>query len=428
METNREKEGMNVDPCTLQEFLSDFELAVTIMDLDEETWELVDLTLENIRKPLLIIGDPGVGKTAGIKSIIDRHNNKPDKAHNFGFKIIRLGQKIVGDLDGLPIHDAITGEVKRIPMADLPQVERDGEYGVLFLDELTSADVQQIQPALGMADDTRAIGTYELPPHWLLVAAGNGDNCSNFVRLDDMTISRFAVYDVITDYATDWRPWAHANKIEADILAYLNFRPDAFCKVISTDMDKTGKQFSTARTWTALDAEIKKRKLRAMLTKQSMTDTEFKRICNACIGAEVTRDFMAFLAYRSKLNYDPDKILKGIEDAPKEMEKQSFHIILETCIKKLLDLRAKNPSEFVLAFANLVAWVLQSPELDNKLSACVVFRNPLEEINNAKTGLVAVDLMASDPTFASLCPSWDEFILEHAEFLTQNAAILNDLG
>ena len=428
MENIREKEGMNVESCTLQEFLSDFELAITLMEKDAETLRQADLTLEQIRTPLLVIGDPGVGKTAGIKSIIDAHNARPDKVHNFGFKIIRLGQKIVGDLDGLPVHDAIAGEVKRLPMADLPQAERDGEYGVLFLDELTSADVQQIQPALGLADSTRTIGTYKLPEHWLLVAAGNGDNCSNFVRLDDMTISRFAVYDVVTDYATDWRPWAHANKIDADILAYLNFRPDAFCKVISTDMDKTGKQFTSARTWTTLDAELKKRKLRATMLNKPMTDTEFKRICNACIGAEVTRDFMAFLVYRSKLNYDPDKIIKGIEDAPREMEKQSFHIILETCIKKLLDIRTKSPSDFVIALANLVTWLLQSPELDNKLSACVELRNPLEEINNAKTGLVAVDLMASDPTFASLCPSWDEFILNHAEFFMQNASVLNGLG
>ena len=401
----REKEGMNVESCTLQEFLYDFQTAVELMELEDSVLAQYDLSLEQVRTPLLVIGEPGVGKTAGIKSIIDAHNANPDSKQKFGFKIIRLGQKIVGDLDGLPVYDGMAGEVRRMPMEDLPQVERDGEYGVLFLDELTSADVQQIQPALGLADSTRTIGTYRLPEHWLLVAAGNGDNCSNFVRLDDMTISRFAVYDVITNYETDWRPWAHANKIEADILAYLNFRPDSFCKVISTDMDKTGKQFTSARTWTTLDAEIKKRKLRAAMLNKPMTDQDLKRICNACIGSEVTRDFLAFLTYRSKLKYDPDKILKGIEEAPAEMEKQSFHIILESCVKKLLEVRQKNPATFTTQLANLVTWLLQSPELDNKLSALTELRNPTEEINNEKTGLAAVNLMASDPTFLSLCPS-----------------------
>lgn len=420
----REKEGMNVESCTLQEFLYDFQTAVELMELEDSVLAQYDLSLEQVRTPLLVIGEPGVGKTAGIKSIIDAHNANPDSKQKFGFKIIRLGQKIVGDLDGLPVYDGMAGEVRRMPMEDLPQVERDGEYGVLFLDELTSADVQQIQPALGLADSTRTIGTYRLPEHWLLVAAGNGDNCSNFVRLDDMTISRFAVYDVITNYETDWRPWAHANKIEADILAYLNFRPDSFCKVISTDMDKTGKQFTSARTWTTLDAEIKKRKLRAAMLNKPMTDQDLKRICNACIGSEVTRDFLAFLTYRSKLKYDPDKILKGIEEAPAEMEKQSFHIILESCVKKLLEVRQKNPATFTTQLANLVTWLLQSPELDNKLSALTELRNPTEEINNEKTGLAAVNLMASDPTFLSLCPSLDDFIITHSEFFMNNADII----
>ena len=420
----REKEGMNVESCTLQEFLYDFQTAVELMELEDSVLAQYDLSLEQVRTPLLVIGEPGVGKTAGIKSIIDVHNANPDSKQKFGFKIIRLGQKIVGDLDGLPVYDGMAGEVRRMPMEDLPQVERDGEYGVLFLDELTSADVQQIQPALGLADSTRTIGTYRLPEHWLLVAAGNGDNCSNFVRLDDMTISRFAVYDVITNYETDWRPWAHANKIEADILAYLNFRPDSFCKVISTDMDKTGKQFTSARTWTTLDAEIKKRKLRAAMLNKPMTDQDLKRICNACIGSEVTRDFLAFLTYRSKLKYDPDKILKGIEEAPAEMEKQSFHIILESCVKKLLEVRQKNPATFTTQLANLVTWLLQSPELDNKLSALTELRNPTEEINNEKTGLAAVNLMASDPTFLSLCPALDDIIITHSEFFMNNADII----
>ena len=136
----------------------------------------------------MVLGDPGIGKTCGIVSIIDELNAQLPADKKLGFKKILLGQTVVGSLSGIPVINNQTSEVKRVQAPDLPIAERDGEYGVLFLDEITTADEAQVQPALGLCDDTRNIGTYQLPEHWVVVAAGNGPSCANFIELHDMTL------------------------------------------------------------------------------------------------------------------------------------------------------------------------------------------------------------------------------------------------
>ena len=53
-------------------------------------------------------------------------------------------------MQGIPVA-LPNGKTVRVQMPDLPDPERDGEYGVLFLDEITTADEMQVQPALGLA-------------------------------------------------------------------------------------------------------------------------------------------------------------------------------------------------------------------------------------------------------------------------------------
>ena len=99
---------------------------------------------------MLIVGLPGIGKTCGIISSIKEMNKRLPAEKQLGFKKILLGQTVVGSLSGIPVSRP-DGTVVRIQIPDLPNPERDGEYGVLFLDEITTADEMQIQPALGLA-------------------------------------------------------------------------------------------------------------------------------------------------------------------------------------------------------------------------------------------------------------------------------------
>ncbi|HIJ33759.1 MAG TPA: AAA domain-containing protein, partial [Gammaproteobacteria bacterium] len=79
--------------------------------------------------PVMLWGPPGVGKSdmvsqiasVGEGSVID----------------IRLSQMEPSDLRGIPFHQE--GLVEWSIPALLPDLERHGEHGILFLDEITSA-------------------------------------------------------------------------------------------------------------------------------------------------------------------------------------------------------------------------------------------------------------------------------------------------
>lgn len=416
-----ETEGLNLPKSTLTEFFQDMrgKLALLTGLVDAEEF---GLTLEEIRRPMLVIGKPGIGKTCGIISIINELNEKLPVEKKLGFKKILLGQTVVGSLSGIPVAKP-DGSVVRIQMPDLPNPERDGEYGVLFLDEITTADEMQIQPALGLADDSRCIGEYTLPPHWIVVGAGNGPDCSNFVRLDDMTISRFSAYDIAYDYQTDFRPYAHRVGIHEDIIAFLNFSPDTCVRVESTEADYAGKMFPCPRTWERLSIELKMRNaMRVPVDFDSM-----QNFAGRIIGIRAGREFGAFMLFKKNLTYDINAILAGTERKPEVgMAKETFHIILQGIIKSINTILSKESSNsFMPEFSadtyqkvgNAVTWLLDFDELEPRLNALFEIRNDIPLFSQ---------IMFSKQ-FLSVCPKFDAFFRDNATFLAQNMSNLQDM-
>lgn len=412
-----EKEGLNLAKCKLSDFFDDLEGRLSLLT-GMVDYMAAGLTLEDIRKPMLVIGLPGIGKTCGIMSIVKKFNKTLPKNKQLGFKKILLGQTVVGSLSGIPVAMP-DGSVKRIQMPDLPDAKRDGEYGILFLDEITTADEMQIQPALGLADDSRCIGTYSLPEHWLVVAAGNGPDCTNFVRLDDMTLSRFTAYDVVYDYKADWRNYAHATGINENIIAFLNFMPDRCVRVESTDMDSAGKMFPCPRTWERLSIEMKMRELR----QKPVATMDMVGFAGRIVGIKAAREFSAFMQFRDKMSYDPEKILAGTEKDPVNLEKETFHILLEACLKRikiLLDRTTDGNGNYPLAtyqtVCNFVNWFLKMSELENKL-------NMMTEIESSVPPLAR---LMSEEDFGKMCPACDAFFEEYSTFIINNGDSIHE--
>lgn len=379
---------LNVPKSNMSSFYDDLEARLALLT-GIVSMEDLGLTLEQVRKPMLVVGLPGIGKTAGIMSIIKNLNETKLKGtgRELGFKKILLGQTVVGSMSGIPVvmND---GTVKRVQVPDLPDPNRDPEYGVLFLDEITTADEAQVQPALGLCDDSRNIGEYTLPPHWLVISAGNGPDCSNFLRLDDMTISRFVVYDIAYDFVSDWRPYANANGIEDDIIAFLNFSPTSCVRVESDENDVSGRLFPCPRTWERLSNELKiRRAVGKPVPQQQMAD-----FAGRIVGLKAGREFQSFTAFHEKVTYDPRKIVEGTERAPElDMEKQVYFIILQNCMK-LLKTKLNQfddgsspenfPPEAKTAVANVLRWFLcmEQVDLESTFSALLSLRGDDERI------------------------------------------------
>ena len=70
-----EKEGFNVAKCDMNEFFDDLEGKLTLLT-EQVDYKSAGLTLQDVRKPMLVMGLPGIGKTCGIISIIKKLNNQ----------------------------------------------------------------------------------------------------------------------------------------------------------------------------------------------------------------------------------------------------------------------------------------------------------------------------------------------------------------
>lgn len=418
MSSLEQQEGLNLPHSTLTEFFDDVEGKLAMLT-GLVPYEDFGLTLEEIRRPLLVIGKPGIGKTCGVLSSIREMNKKLPKDRKLGFKKILLGQTVVGSLSGIPVSKP-DGTVVRIQLPDLPNPQRDGEYGVLFLDEITTADEMQIQPALGLADDSRSLGEYTLPEHWIVIGAGNGPDCTNFVRLDDMTLTRFSAYDINYNYHKDFRPYAHATGINEDIIAFLNFKPDLCVRPESTDMDSAGKMFPCPRTWERLSIELKMRKIQG----KPVDPDQIANFAGRIIGIRAGREFGAFMQYRKTLAYDIDKILAGTEKDPEVgMPAETYHIIIQSLIKKITD-KVKTydsiddvPLPVYKMCGHMLHWILKFQELERKVNAIAEIRDDCD---------LLVDLIFDDDFAENYCPEIDDFLRENNVLL--NSAFNNIAG
>jgi hypothetical protein len=418
MSSLEQQEGLNLPHSTLTEFFDDVEGKLAMLT-GLVPYEDFGLTLEEIRRPLLVIGKPGIGKTCGVLSSIREMNKKLPKDRKLGFKKILLGQTVVGSLSGIPVSKP-DGTVVRIQLPDLPNPQRDGEYGVLFLDEITTADEMQIQPALGLADDSRSLGEYTLPEHWIVIGAGNGPDCTNFVRLDDMTLTRFSAYDINYNYHKDFRPYAHATGINEDIIAFLNFKPDLCVRPESTDMDSAGKMFPCPRTWERLSIELKMRKVQG----KPVDPDQIANFAGRIIGIKAGREFGAFMQYRKTLAYDIDKILAGTEKDPEVgMPAETYHIIIQSLIKKITD-KVKTydsiddvPLHVYEMCGHMLHWILKFQELERKVNAIAEIRDDCD---------LLVDLIFDDDFAENYCPEIDDFLRENNVLL--NSAFNNIAG
>lgn len=125
--------------------------------------------IENLKadKPTMMWSAPGVGKSSVVHQIVEK---KRAEGKRYGLVDFRALLRDPVDLRGLP--SIVDGKAKWLVPDDLPQVERDGEEGILFLDEINASSPTMQAACFGLILE-RKVGDYVLPPAWRIVAAGN---------------------------------------------------------------------------------------------------------------------------------------------------------------------------------------------------------------------------------------------------------------
>ena len=192
------------------------------------------------RTPAFVWGPPGVGKSDVVRQVRTELD--------IGLIDQRLSQMDPTDLKGIPFND--NGYTSYALPNFLPRVDRDGPNGILFLDELNTAP-QSIQAAGYQLILDRCLGDYVLPEGWMCVAAGNrAEDRAIAIRLSTAMGTRFGHVDFDVDL-DEWKIWAYKNKIDADIISFMNYRPD-----LLHAMDVKARTSPVPRTWEMLNKHI----------------------------------------------------------------------------------------------------------------------------------------------------------------------------
>src|SRR5262249_20893877 len=144
---------------------------------------------------------------------------------------------------GIPFRDG-RHVVWSVP-AQLPEVERHGPRGILFLDEITSAPPTVSVAAYQLILDRR-LGDYRMPEGWAIIAAGNrqGDRGVTY-QMPAPLANRFAHYELEPDL-DDWIAWAHERGVDQRLIAFLRFRPDL---LFDFDPARYTVAFPSPRSW-----------------------------------------------------------------------------------------------------------------------------------------------------------------------------------
>jgi hypothetical protein len=285
--------------------------------------------------PVMLWGPPGVGKSQMVAHIAERHEVPVID--------LRLSQMEPSDLRGIPFR--VEEHVEWAIPSMLPDEQRHGSQGILFLDEITSVPPSVSAAAYQLILDRR-LGAYVVPDGWSIFAAGNrqGDRGVTYTMPAPLA-NRFSHYDVDTNL-DDWVAWAYANGIDERLIAFLRFRPEL---LFEFDPAHNPVAFPSPRSW-----EFAHRALQKFGDlPQLMTGA-----LQACVGPAAGIELAAFVENLDQLP-DIDDIVRGEPvRVPKETDLQ--YAVAAALVGRAI--RAKSEDRAAESYGNIIEYAGTFPQ------------------------------------------------------------------
>ena len=285
--------------------------------------------------PVMLWGPPGVGKSQMVAHIAERHRVPVID--------LRLSQMEPSDLRGIPFR--VEEHVEWAIPSMLPDAERHGSQGILFLDEITSVPPSVSAAAYQLILDRR-LGAYEVPDGWSIFAAGNrqGDRGVTYTMPAPLA-NRFSHYDVDTNL-DDWVAWAYANGIDERLIAFLRFRPEL---LFEFDPAHNPVAFPSPRSWEFAHRALQKfGDLPQLLTGA----------LQACVGPAAGIELSAFVENLDQLP-DIDAIVRGEPvKVPRETDLQ--YAVAAALVGRAI--RARSEDDAAEAYGNIIEFAGSFPQ------------------------------------------------------------------
>lgn len=270
------------------------------------------------QRPVLLIGPPGIGKTAIMEQAA--------KECNVGLVAYTMTHHTRQSAVGLPVvvHKTYQGKETAVTEYTMSEIvasvyecmEKSGcREGILFIDEINCVS-ETLAPTMLQLLQNKTFGTHRIPTGWVIVAAGNPPEYNKGAKeFDIVTLDRVKRMDVEADFEV-WKEYAYEKKIHPAILSFLNLKNSRFYQIRNTAQ---GKEFVTARGWEDLSEILK-----------SYEDMKISPTINLILQylqeEETAGEFSDFYKIYEKYgqDYQIDQILDGTMDLPAYREKMNM--------------------------------------------------------------------------------------------------------
>lgn len=209
------------------------------MAVDFATFSQIVNHVTAVRKPVLLRGRHGIGKSTVVYQFADKNNLEVVER--------RASQMTEGDLVGLP---TIENNSTKFNPPDWFKAACDRPV-VLFLDEVDRATLE-VRQGIFELTDSRKLNGHNLHPDTLVFAAVNGGEHGSQYQVGEMDpaeLDRWTVFD-IDPTVEDWLSWASDAGISPEIWNFINQNRT---HLEHTNDYEPNKVYPSRRSWERLD-------------------------------------------------------------------------------------------------------------------------------------------------------------------------------
>ena len=257
------------------------------MAVDFATFSQIVHHVTNVRKPVLLRGRHGIGKSTVVYQYAAKQNMEVVER--------RASQMTEGDLVGLP---SIEGNSTSFNPPDWFKAACDRPV-VLFLDEVDRATLE-VRQGIFELTDSRKLNGHTLHPDTLVFAAVNGGEHGAQYQVGEMDpaeLDRWTVFD-IEPSVEDWLSWAKDSDVSDEVWNFINQNR---AHLEHTDDFEPNKVYPSRRSWERLDQCL----AQADLLKEA--SPALYNLTAAFVGFEAAVAFNDFV-----LNYDRQVTVEDI--------------------------------------------------------------------------------------------------------------------
>lgn len=350
----------------------------------EQFTEIVKMQFnEGSNRPIFGLGKGGIGKTESIMDLAK-------KELNVGYIDIRLLMYSEVDLKGIPYPDEHHTATVWLQNDILPRADRDGERGILVLDEITSV-ARSVRTAAYQLLNERRLGEYVLPDGWMIVCLGNGEeDGGDFQGMEGNFANRCSIFNVIPNLEA-WKEWAYKAGINYLVLGYVSWKPGDLHTY--NPESETEMLFASPRSWKAVSDILNIRGF------NKDDNIGILRILSN-VGSRVGNNFVAFCKYKDYA-VEPSDILNGTK-VPEITENEILFMTMQGVIKLMADQlkvdKTNNGSlteQTLRKCANGIKWMLSLKSVEHQVMAIKDFVTNDREL---------ITQMFLNPTFNQMCP------------------------